>query len=62
VPFLGRIPIYEPIRVGGDTGVPITIGESQSAPAKAFRFAAERLAAQLSIASYKRPIPLIPVS
>ena len=62
VPFLGRIPIYEPIRVGGDTGVPITIGEPQSAPAKAFRFAAERLAAQLSIASYKRPIPLIPVS
>ena len=62
VPFLGRIPIYEPIRVGGDTGVPITIGEPQSAPAKAFRFAAERLAAQLSIASYKRPIPLTPVS
>ena len=62
VPFLGRIPIYEPIRVGGDTGVPITIGEPQSAPAKAFRSAAERLAAQLSIASYKRPIPLIPVS
>ena len=27
VPFLGRIPIYEPIRIGGDTGVPITIGE-----------------------------------
>ena len=62
VPFLGRIPIYEPIRVGGDTGVPITVGEPQSAPAKAFRSAAERLAAQLSIASYKRPIPLIPVS
>ncbi len=62
VPFLGRIPIYEPIRLGGDTGVPITIGEPQSAPAKAFRAAAEQLAAQLSIASYKRPIPLIPVS
>jgi ATP-binding protein involved in chromosome partitioning len=62
VPFLGRIPIYEPIRLGGDTGVPITIGEPQSAPARAFRAAAEQLAAQLSIASYKRPIPLIPVS
>ena len=23
MPFLGRMPIYEPIRVGGDTGVPI---------------------------------------
>jgi ATP-binding protein involved in chromosome partitioning len=62
VPFLGRIPLYQPIRVGGDTGVPITIGEPQSPPAKAFRSAAEQLAAQLSIASYKRPIPLIPVS
>jgi ATP-binding protein involved in chromosome partitioning len=62
LPFLGRIPIYEPIRVGGDTGVPITIGEPQSPAARAFRTAAEQLAAQLSIASYKRPIPLIPVS
>jgi ATP-binding protein involved in chromosome partitioning len=62
VPFLGRIPIYEPIRIGGDTGVPIAIGEPQSHAARAFRSAAEQLAAQLSIASYKRPIPLTPVS
>ena len=63
MPFLGRIPIYEPIRVGGDTGVPITIGEPRSIAAQAFRAAAERLAAQLSIAAYaKRPIPLTPVS
>jgi ATP-binding protein involved in chromosome partitioning len=62
VPFIGRIPIYEPIRVGGDTGVPITIGEPQSPAARAFKASAEQLAAQLSIASYKRPIPLIPVS
>ena len=63
VPFLGRIPIYEPIRIGGDTGVPITIGEPNSPAAQAFRSAAERLAAQLSIAAFaKRPIPLTPVS
>jgi ATP-binding protein involved in chromosome partitioning len=62
IPFIGRIPIYEPIRVGGDTGVPIAIGEPQSAAARAFRSAAEQLAAQLSIASYKRPIPLMPVT
>jgi ATP-binding protein involved in chromosome partitioning len=64
VPFLGRIPIYEPIRVGGDTGVPITIGEPKSPAAQAFRAAAERLAAQLSIAAYnsgRRAIPLMPV-
>ena len=64
VPFLGRIPIYEPIRVGGDTGVPIVIGEPKSVPALAFRAAAEQLAAQVSIASFKhqtRAIPLMPV-
>jgi len=61
VPFLGRVPIYEPIRIGGDTGVPITIGEPGAPAAQAFRTTAERLAAQLSIASYKRPIPLIPI-
>jgi ATP-binding protein involved in chromosome partitioning len=59
IPFLGRVPIYEPIRVGGDTGVPITVGEPDSPAAEAFRAAAERLAAQLSIASFKRgTIPL----
>jgi ATP-binding protein involved in chromosome partitioning len=62
VPFLGRVPIYEPIRVGGDTGVPITIGEPDSPAAQAFRAAAERLAARLSIAAFaRRPIPLTPV-
>jgi ATP-binding protein involved in chromosome partitioning len=62
VPFLGRVPIYEPIRIGGDTGVPITIGEPASPASQAFRTTAERLAAQLSIASYKRPIPLTPIA
>jgi ATP-binding protein involved in chromosome partitioning len=62
VPFLGRIPIYEPIRIGGDTGVPIVIGEPKSPAAQAFRTAAEQLAAQISIASYKKTaIPLMPV-
>ncbi|HEY7055724.1 MAG TPA: P-loop NTPase, partial [Vicinamibacterales bacterium] len=62
VPFLGRVPIYEPIRVGGDTGVPIVVGEPKSPAAQAFRTAAEQLAAQVSIASYKKSaIPLMPV-
>jgi len=66
VPFLGRIPIYEPIRVGGDTGVPIVVGEPKSVAAQAFRSAAERLAAQIAVTNYaagnvKRPIPLTQV-
>jgi ATP-binding protein involved in chromosome partitioning len=64
VPFLGRIPIYEPIRIGGDTGVPIVIGEPKSPAAEAFRTAARQLAAQVSIASFRnqtKAIPLMPV-
>ena len=62
VPFLGRIPIYEPIRIGGDTGVPITIGEPGSPAAESFRQAARQLVTQLSIASLKKSaIPLIQV-
>ncbi len=62
VPFLGRIPIYEPIRVGGDDGVPIVASEPESVAGRAFLSAAERTAAQVSIASYRKPIPLTPVN
>jgi ATP-binding protein involved in chromosome partitioning len=61
VPFLGRLPIYRPIRVGGDTGRPIVISEPGSVAANAFRKAAEQAAAQVSIASYHRVIPLTQV-
>jgi ATP-binding protein involved in chromosome partitioning len=59
VPFLGRIPIYQPIREGSDAGVPLLISEPESPAGRAFMAAAERAAAQVSIASYNRPtIPL----
>jgi len=52
VAFIGRIPIYQPIREGGDNGVPLVISEPASVAAKAFIAAAERVAAEVSIASY----------
>jgi ATP-binding protein involved in chromosome partitioning len=59
VAFIGRIPIYQPIREGGDSGVPLMMSEPHSPAARAFMAAAERVAAEISIASYKRaPIPL----
>ena len=62
VPFLGRIPIYQPIREGSDVGVPIVVAEPEVAATRAFIGVAEQTAAQLSIASYTRPtIPLTPV-
>jgi len=67
VPFLGRLPVYQPIREGSDSGVPLVIAEPASAAAKAFLTLAERAAAQVSIAAHKNAeanrgkIPLIQV-
>jgi ATP-binding protein involved in chromosome partitioning len=57
VPFLGGIPIYQPIREGGDSGVPLLISEPDAPAARAIADVAARAAAQVSIASYKQ-IPL----
>jgi ATP-binding protein involved in chromosome partitioning len=67
VPFLGRLPIYQPIREGSDAGIPLIVAEPASAAAKSFLTVAERAAAQISIAAHKTAeankgkIPLIPV-
>jgi ATP-binding protein involved in chromosome partitioning len=67
VPFLGRLPVYQPIREGSDTGTPLVIGDPASAASGAFLKLAERVAAQVSIAAHrsaeanKGKIPLIPV-
>src|SRR5438552_6935208 len=59
VPFLGGIPIYQPIREGSDAGVPLLISEPDAPAAKAIIEVANRAAAQISIAAYKQPtIPL----
>src|SRR6058998_395883 len=55
LPFVGRIPIYQPIREGSDAGVPLMISEPESPAGRALMAAAERTAAQVSIASYNRP-------
>ena len=31
IPFLGRLPLYQPIRVGSDRGIPMVIAEPESA-------------------------------
>jgi ATP-binding protein involved in chromosome partitioning len=67
VPFLGRLPVYQPIREGGDTGVPLVVAEPASEAGRAFLTVAELTAAQVSIAAHKSAeanrgkIPLIPV-
>ncbi|MHB8522827.1 MAG: Mrp/NBP35 family ATP-binding protein [Limisphaerales bacterium] len=36
IPFLGEIPIYTEIRVGGDTGVPVVVSMPDAPPGEAF--------------------------
>lgn len=62
VPFLGQLPIYAPVRVGSDTGVPIVVAEPDSAVTRAFLDVAARAAAQVSIATYQPGSPAVPVA
>jgi ATP-binding protein involved in chromosome partitioning len=67
VPFLGRLPVYQPISLGSDRGIPIVIAEPDSVATRAFTQVAERAAAQVAIAAHlsavanKGKIPLIPI-
>ena len=56
VPFLGRLPLYEPIRVGGDRGIPLVIAEPDSVGTRAFMDLAEAVMAQLAVAAHKNAI------
>jgi ATP-binding protein involved in chromosome partitioning len=44
VPLLGQIPMYPQVLAGGDSGVPIVVGEPESAAAQALLETAERIA------------------
>jgi ATP-binding protein involved in chromosome partitioning len=62
VPFLGHVPLYAPVRRGGDTGNPIVLSEPTSPAGRALIEASERVAQRVSIASFsRRSIPLTPV-
>jgi ATP-binding protein involved in chromosome partitioning len=63
VPFLGNVPLYEPVRAGSDSGIPIVHGDPDSVPARAIIAAADRIAQQISISAHsRRTIPLTPIS
>ena len=67
VPFLGRLPLYQPIREGGDNGTPLVVTEPGSPAGRAFVSVAERAAARVSVKAHetaeanKGKIPLVPV-
>ena len=47
VGFLGEVPIYTEIRIGGDKGVPVTVENPKGAPAQAFAGIAKALRTKL---------------
>lgn len=55
VPFLGEIPIEPGVRIGGDTGKPVSLSMPSSAAAQALTSVAEAIAAQISIAALTNP-------
>jgi ATP-binding protein involved in chromosome partitioning len=44
-PFLGEIPLFTEIRLGGDQGVPVVVSGPESAPGRAFMQIAKTLSA-----------------
>jgi ATP-binding protein involved in chromosome partitioning len=50
IPFLGRIPIDPAIRVGGDSGTPIVVGNPDSPQSQAFRSIAEKMTSHFGAA------------
>jgi ATP-binding protein involved in chromosome partitioning len=53
VPYLGAVPLGMGVREGGDSGVPIVVGDPASPQAVAFRRVAEEVARQISIEAMK---------
>jgi len=51
IPLLGCIPLEISLREGGDGGVPIVVGQPESASAKALNAIAQQIAAKVSIAA-----------
>src|SRR5215210_8812126 len=58
--FLGKIPIDQNVRIGGDSGKPILVSYPDSPVAIALRGIAEKIAAQISVAalSVKNELPI----
>jgi ATP-binding protein involved in chromosome partitioning len=67
IAFLGRLPVYSPISIGSDRGIPIVIAEPESSAGRAFTQLAHRVSAQVAINAHrnavanKGKIPLIPI-
>ena len=54
VPFIGQIPLDPNVRIGGDSGTPVTLTHPDSPSAQALRAVSEAIAAKVSVAAIQR--------
>jgi ATP-binding protein involved in chromosome partitioning len=59
VALLGRVPLAQEVREGGDKGVPVVVGHPDSPQARAFRSAAEEVARYVSIEAMKPELKVV---
>ena len=57
VAFLGEVPIFTEIRIGGDQGCPVVVSARDSAPAQAFLAVARALMSRLEVGEPSSPRP-----
>jgi len=62
VPFLGKVPLQQKVREGGDEGRPVVITDPTSIESEAFRAVAGAIAQQVSILAYASQGAFIPAA
>jgi len=62
ISFLGEIPLELKVRVGGDRGVPVVVGNPESAEAKAFMEMAKAIAGRVSQENLRVRLPVMQAS
>jgi ATP-binding protein involved in chromosome partitioning len=60
--FLGAVPIDPAVRLGGDAGIPLVVGNPDSPVGRALRSVAEEIAAKASVAALKSSENFIPIN
>jgi len=62
ISFLGEIPLEPKVRVGGDLGIPVVVGNPESAEAKAFVEMAKNIAGRVSQENLRVRLPVMQAS
>ena len=54
VAYIGAIPMDPPVRIGGDSGTPVTISHPESPVSLAFQVITEDLASKISVSAIQK--------